>query len=125
ASHYTRGLSLQAAKLVFDNLKKSYEGDKEVRANMHDASTMAGMAFANALLGINNSIAHKLGGEYHLPHDRVITITMPHVIKYNSLVPTKRQPWAKYNYFRADEDYAEITRYVGLKGNSTEELVDA
>lgn len=125
ASHYTRGLSLQAAKLVFDNLKKSYEGDKEARANMHDASTMAGMAFANALLGINHSIAHKLGGEYHLPHGRVITITMPHVIKYNSLVPTKRQPWAKYNYFRADEDYAEIARYIGLKGNTTEELVDA
>lgn len=125
ASHYTRGLSLQAAKLVFKNLKKSYEGDKEARANMHDASTMAGMAFANALLGINHSIAHKLGGEYHLPHGRVITITMPHVIRYNSLVPAKRQIWAKYNYFRADEDYAEIARYVGLKGNTTEELVDA
>ncbi|MFD1464756.1 bifunctional acetaldehyde-CoA/alcohol dehydrogenase [Lapidilactobacillus mulanensis] len=125
ASHYTRGLSLQAAKLVFENLKKSWDGDKEARANMHDASTMAGMAFANALLGINHSIAHKLGGEYHLPHGRVITITMPHVIKYNSLVPTKRQIWAKYSYFRADEDYAEIARYVGLKGNTTEELVDA
>ncbi|WP_125606477.1 bifunctional acetaldehyde-CoA/alcohol dehydrogenase [Lapidilactobacillus bayanensis] len=125
ASHYTRGLSLQAAKLVFDNIKKSYDGDKEARANMHDASTMAGMAFANALLGINHSIAHKLGGEYHLPHGRVITITMPHIIRYNSLVPAKRQIWAKYNYFRADEDYAEIARYVGLKGNTTEELVDA
>lgn len=125
ASHYTRGLSLQAAKLVFENLKKSWDGDKEARANMHDASTMAGMAFANALLGINHSIAHKLGGEYHLPHGRMITITMPHVIKYNSLVPTKRQVWAKYNYFRADEDYAEIARYIGLKGNTTAELVDA
>lgn len=125
ASHYTRGLSLQAAKLVFDNLKKSYDGDKQARANMHDASTMAGMAFANALLGINHSIAHKLGGEFHLPHGRVITLTMPHVIRYNSLVPTKRALWAKYSYFRADEDYAEVARYVGLKGNTTEELVDA
>ena len=125
ASHYTRGLSLQAAKLVFENLKASYDGDQEAREAMHDASTMAGMAFANALLGINHSIAHKLGGEFHLPHGRVITITMPHVIRYNSLVPTKRAVWAKYNYFRADEDYAEVARYVGLKGNTTAELVDA
>ncbi|QFR23903.1 bifunctional acetaldehyde-CoA/alcohol dehydrogenase [Schleiferilactobacillus harbinensis] len=124
ASHYTRGLSLQAAKIVFDNLKKSYDGDQEAKSAMHDASTMAGMAFANALLGINHSIAHKLGGEYHLPHGRVIAITMPHVIRYNAKMPEKRAVWAKYNYFRADEDYAEIARYLGIRGNSTEELVN-
>lgn len=125
ASHYTRGLSLQAAKLVFDNLKKSYDGDLAAKEAMHDASTIAGMAFANALLGINHSIAHKLGGEFNLPHGRVITITMPHVIRYNALRPKKRAVWAKYGYFRADEDYAEMARYLGLKGNTTEELVQA
>ncbi|MFD1671748.1 bifunctional acetaldehyde-CoA/alcohol dehydrogenase [Agrilactobacillus yilanensis] len=125
SSNYTRGLSLQAIKIVFEDLKKSYDGDTEARSNMHDASTMAGMAFANALLGINHSIAHKLGGEFHLPHGRVIAITMPHVIKYNSIIPEKRALWAKYTYFKADKDYADIARYVGLKGNTDAELVDA
>lgn len=125
ASSYTKGLSLQAIKLVFDNLKQSYDGDQTARANMHEASTIAGMAFANALLGINHSIAHKLGGAFHLPHGRMITITMPHVIKYNSQIPTKRAIWAKYSYFQADADYAEIARYIGLKGDTNAELVDA
>ncbi|WP_125709513.1 bifunctional acetaldehyde-CoA/alcohol dehydrogenase [Lacticaseibacillus porcinae] len=125
ASDYTRGLSLQAIKSVFDNLEKSYNGDLEAKARMHDASTIAGMAFANALLGINHSIAHKLGQTFHLPHGRCIAITMPHVIRYNAKRPTKRQVWAKYNYFKADEDYAQIARYLGLKGNTTEELVEA
>lgn len=125
ASDYTRGLSLQAIKSVFDNLEKSYNGDLEAKARMHDASTIAGMAFANALLGINHSIAHKLGQTFHLPHGRCIAITMPHVIRYNAKRPTKRQVWAKYNYFKADEDYAQIARYLGLKGNTTAELVEA
>lgn len=125
ASNYTKGLSLQAIKLVFDNLQNSYAGDIEAKGNMHDASTMAGMAFANALLGINHSIAHKLGGAFNLPHGLMIAITMPHVIRYNAKTPTKRALWAKYSYFRADEDYAEIARYLGLKGNTTAELVEA
>ncbi|CAM2846071.1 bifunctional acetaldehyde-CoA/alcohol dehydrogenase [Latilactobacillus sakei] len=125
ASNYTKGLSLQAIKLVFDNLKASYDGDITAKGNMHDASTMAGMAFANALLGINHSLAHKLGGAFNLPHGLMIAITMPHVIRYNATTPTKRALWAKYSYFRADEDYAEIARYIGLKGNTTAELVEA
>lgn len=125
ASNYTKGLSLQAIKLVFDNLQASYAGDKTAKANMHDASTMAGMAFANALLGINHSLAHKLGGAFNLPHGLMIAITMPHVIRYNAKTPTKRALWAKYSYFRADEDYAEIARYLGLPGKTTEELVAA
>lgn len=125
ASDYTRGLSLQAIKSVFANLAKSYNGDLEAKARMHDASTIAGMAFANALLGINHSIAHKLGQTFHLPHGRCIAITMPHVIRYNAMRPNKRAIWAKYQYHRADEDYAEIARYLGLKGNTTAELVEA
>ncbi|MFD1428982.1 bifunctional acetaldehyde-CoA/alcohol dehydrogenase [Lacticaseibacillus mingshuiensis] len=125
ASSYTRGLSLQALKLAFDNLELSYNGDLEAKAKMHDASTIAGMAFANALLGINHSIAHKLGQTYHLPHGRCIAITFPHIVRYNAKTPKKRAVWSKYNYFRADEDYAEIARYLGLKGNTTAELVGA
>lgn len=125
ATDYTRGLSLQAIKSVFDNLEDSYKGDLVAKAKMHDASTIAGMAFANALLGINHSIAHKLGQEFHLPHGRCIAITMPHVIRFNASQPKKRAIWSKYNYFRADEDYAEIARYLGLKGNTTAELVEA
>ncbi|WP_204123235.1 bifunctional acetaldehyde-CoA/alcohol dehydrogenase [Lacticaseibacillus mingshuiensis] len=125
ASSYTRGLSLQALKLAFDNLELSYNGDLEAKAKMHDASTIAGMAFANALLGINHSIAHKLGQTYHLPHGRCIAITFPHIVRYNAKTPKKRAVWSKYNYFRADEDYAEIARYLGLKGNTTAELVEA
>lgn len=125
SSNYTKGLSLQAIKIVFNNLKASYDGDAQARSDMHDASTMAGMAFANALLGINHSIAHKLGGQFHLPHGRVIAITMPHVIAYNAKTPEKRALWAKYTHFVADEDYADIARYVGLKGNTNAQLVDA
>ncbi|WP_338217390.1 bifunctional acetaldehyde-CoA/alcohol dehydrogenase [Lacticaseibacillus salsurivasis] len=125
ASSYTKGLSLQALKLAFDNLELSYQGDLEAKAKMHDASTIAGMAFANALLGINHSIAHKLGQTFHLPHGRCIAITFPHVVRYNAKTPKKRAVWSKYNYFRADEDYAEIARYLGLKGNTTAELVEA
>ncbi|MFD1393233.1 bifunctional acetaldehyde-CoA/alcohol dehydrogenase [Lacticaseibacillus jixianensis] len=125
ASDYTRGLSLQALKIAFENLEASYNGDLEAKAKMHDASTIAGMAFANALLGINHSIAHKLGQTFHLPHGRCIAITFPHIVRYNAARPKKRAVWSKYNYFRADEDYAEIARYLGLKGNTTAELVEA
>lgn len=126
ASDYTKGLSLQAIKLVFEYLPRSYKtGDPDAREKMHNAATIAGMAFANALLGINHSIAHKLGSVWHFPHGRCIAIAMPHVIRYNAQEPRKHAMWAKYNYFRADEDYAEIARAIGLKGNTTAELVEA
>lgn len=126
ASDFTKGLSLQAIKMVFDYLPASYQnGNREAREKMHNAATIAGMAFANALLGINHSIAHKLGGVWHMPHGRCIAMSMPHVIRYNAKEPTKHAMWAKYNYFRADEDYAEIARYLGLKGHTTAELVEA
>lgn len=125
ASDYTRPLSLQAIKLVFENLTDSYNGDPTARAEMHNAATLAGMAFGNAFLGINHSIAHKLGGEFGLTHGIAIAITMPHVIRYNFKLPKKIAVWPKYESFRADKDYAEIARYVGLKGDSNEELKEA
>ncbi|WP_340297451.1 bifunctional acetaldehyde-CoA/alcohol dehydrogenase [Staphylococcus coagulans] len=126
ASDYTRGLSLQAIKLTFEYLKSSVEkGDKISREKMHNASTMAGMAFANAFLGISHSIAHKIGGEYHIPHGRTNAILLPHVIRYNARDPQKHTLFPKYEFFRADTDYADIAKFLGLKGDTTEELVEA
>ena len=126
ASDYTRGLSLQAIKLTFDYLKSSVqENDKHSREKMHNASTMAGMAFANAFLGISHSIAHKIGGEYGIPHGRTNAILLPHVIRYNAKDPQKHALFPKYDFFRADTDYADIAKFLGLKGNTTDKLVDA
>lgn len=125
ATDYTRGWSLQALKLAFKYLKPAYDGDVVARQKMHDASTMAGMAFANAFLGINHSIAHKLGGEFELPHGLCIAMAYPHVVRYNAQTPRKIAMWPKYNHFTADEDYAEIARYLGLKGDSNQELVES
>ena len=114
ASDYTRGLSLQAIKLVFENLEHSYRfGDEESREKMHNASTMAGMAFANAFLGINHSLAHKVGPMFDIPHGRTNAILMPHVIRYNGRDPQKHAMFPKYDYFRADKDYADIARFMG------------
>ena len=114
ASDYTRGLSLQAIKLVFENLEHSYRfGDEESREKMHNASTMAGMAFANAFLGINHSLAHKIGPMFDIPHGRTNAILMPHVIRYNGRDPQKHAMFPKYDYFRADKDYADIARFMG------------
>ncbi|MGM0125416.1 bifunctional acetaldehyde-CoA/alcohol dehydrogenase [Enterococcus sp. AZ194] len=126
ASDYTRGLSLQAIKLVFDYLEKSVKTpDMESREKMHNASTMAGMAFANAFLGICHSVAHKIGGEYNIPHGRTNAILLPHIIRYNAKDPSKHAMFPKYDYFRADTDYADIAKFLGLKGKTTAELVES
>lgn len=134
ASDFIRPWSMQAIKLVFENLEASYnydpkhptlEGEK-ARENMHYAATLAGMAFANAFLGINHSIAHKTGGEFGLPHGLAISIAMQHVIKFNGASGrVKRTPFPRYEVYRAQKDYADIARALGLKGNSDAELVDA
>ena len=87
ASDYTRGLSLQAIKLTFEYLKSSVEKVIKFQEKMHNASTLAGMAFANAFLGIAHSIAHKIGGEYGIPHGRANAILLPHIIRYNAKDP--------------------------------------
>ena len=126
ASDYTKGLSLQAIKLVFENLRNSYEyADQESREKIHNASTIAGMAFANAFLGISHSLAHKIGGLWDQVHGRTNAILLPHIVRYNAKEPSKLAMWAKYEHFQADEDYATIARYIGLKGETTEELVEA
>ncbi|GIO13413.1 aldehyde-alcohol dehydrogenase [Cohnella xylanilytica] len=124
ANDYTDGLALQAIRLVFDNLEKSFHtADPLAREKMHNASTIAGMAFANAFLGINHSLAHKWGGQYHTAHGRTNAILMPHVIKYNALKPTKFASFPKYGHFIADLRYAEIARMLGLPAKTTEEGV--
>ena len=127
ASDYTDGLSEKAAELVFNYLKEAYEhGDnKTAREKMHNASCIAGMSFTNAFLGLNHSIAHKLGGEFHIAHGRANAILLPYVIKYNSQKPTKFVSFPKYEYFIADEKYANLARKLGLNASTTEEGVDS
>ena len=123
ASDYTDGLCLHAIKIVFDYLVKSYNGDLAAREKMHNASCIAGMAFTNSFLGLNHSMAHKLGAEYHIPHGRANTILLPYVIEYNAQKPTKFASFPKYEKFIADQRYAEIARHLGLPASTTEEGV--
>ena len=127
ASDYTDGLAEKAIELVFENLETAYkEGtNKLAREKMHNASTIAGMAFTNAFLGVNHSIAHKIGAEFHLPHGRINAILLPYVIKYNASKPTKFVSFPKYEYFIADKKYADVARKLGLKADTVEEGVES
>ncbi len=113
---YTDALALHAIKMIHNNLKASFDGDKEARHSMHNAQCLAGMAFSNALLGIVHSMAHKTGAAFsggHIVHGCANAMYLPKVIKYNS----KNEEAAKR--------YGEIARFIGLTGNSDAELVDA
>ncbi|HAS02720.1 MAG TPA: bifunctional acetaldehyde-CoA/alcohol dehydrogenase [Pasteurella multocida] len=124
ANDFTDGLALQAIKLVFEHLERSVKDkDPEAREKMHNASTMAGMAFANAFLGMNHSLAHKIGGRFHTPHGRTNAVLMPHVIRYNGTRPQKTATWPKYNYYKADVKYQDIARMLGLPCATPEEGV--
>lgn len=128
ATDYTDALALKAIEMVFEYLPKSYKNDDspecmEAREKMHNASCMAGMAFANAFLGINHSLAHKLGSHFNIPHGRANAILLPHVIEYNSQIPTKITAFSKYKNFVADKKYSQISKVLGLKSNNVEEGV--
>ncbi|RKN52526.1 bifunctional acetaldehyde-CoA/alcohol dehydrogenase [Bacillus sp. S66] len=127
ANDYTDGLALKAINLVFKYLPRAYKNgnDEEAREKMHNASAIAGMAFANAFLGINHSLAHKLGPEFHIPHGRANAILMPHVIRYNAIKPRKHALFPKYEHFVADERYAYIARTLGLPASTVEEGVES
>ena len=127
ASDYTDGLALQAIEMVFEYLPRAYENgakDKIAREKMHNASCIAGMAFTNAFLGLNHSMAHKLGGEYHIPHGRANALLLPYVVAYNSQLPTKFSTWPKYEKFIADEKYARVAKHLGIGGKTTAESVN-
>nr|WP_142395955.1 bifunctional acetaldehyde-CoA/alcohol dehydrogenase [Bacillus sp. MYb209] len=127
ANDYTDGLALKAIDLVFKYLPRAYKdgNDEKAREKMHNASAIAGMAFANAFLGINHSLAHKLGPEFHIPHGRANAILMPHVIRYNAIKPRKHALFPKYEHFVADERYADIARALGLPASTVEEGVES
>jgi acetaldehyde dehydrogenase/alcohol dehydrogenase len=127
ASDYTNGLAIKAIELIFKYLPRSYDNpdDTVAREKVHNASCIAGMAFSNAFLGVNHSLAHKLGGEFHIPHGRANAILLPHVIKYNSQIPTKFTIFPKYTKFIADYKYAQISRQLDLGGTTQEEQIDA
>lgn len=120
ASDYTDGLALQATEMVFHYLKASYNGENLAREKMHNASCIAGMAFTNAFLGLNHSMAHKLGGEFHIPHGRANAILLPYVIAYNATRPTKFAAFPKYKEYIADERYAKLAWRCGLCNVGTE-----
>ncbi len=127
ASDYTDGLAEKAVEIVLEYLEKAYDdgANKLAREKMHNASTIAGMAFTNAFLGVNHSIAHKIGAEFHLPHGRINAILLPYVIKYNSTKPTKFVSFPKYEYFIADEKYYQMAKKVGLKAETKEEGINS
>jgi acetaldehyde dehydrogenase / alcohol dehydrogenase len=127
ANDFTDGLAMKAIQLVFEYLPRAYRNgsDEVAREKVHNASTIAGMAFANAFLGINHSLAHKIGAEFHIAHGRANTILLPHVIRYNATKPKKFTAFPKYNHFVADKRYAEIARTLGLPGRTTDEGVES
>ncbi len=129
ASPFTDGLALEAIKLVFKYLPSAYENganDPYAREKMAEASCIAGMAFANAFLGLNHSMAHKLGAYHHLPHGVANAVILTDVIRYNAAeVPTKMGTFSQYQYPHAKARYAEIARACGFQGNNDDELLES
>lgn len=127
ASDFTDGLALQAIKLVFEYLPRAVKDgthDLEAREKMHNAATIAGMAFANAFLGMTHSLAHKCGAEFHTIHGLACSILLPYSIRYNGEVPTKLSVWPKYNHYCADKKYEDIAKLLGLKYKDTADAVN-
>lgn len=129
ATDYTDGLALRALKMIFEYLPKAYDnGQNDViaREKMANAATMAGMAFANAFLGICHSMAHKLGSFYHLPHGVANALMINEVIRFNAEeAPTKMGTFSQYDHPHTLARYAEIADYLGLKGKSDEDKLEA
>jgi acetaldehyde dehydrogenase/alcohol dehydrogenase len=127
ASDYTDALARQAIELTFAYLPRAYRDgrDREAREKMHNASCLAGMAFTNAFLGLNHGMAHILGATFRIPHGRANAILLPHVIKYNAQPPSKFATFPQYEYPRAGERYAEIARFLGVGGETTQDAVEA
>ena len=128
ATDYTDGLALRSLKLIFENLPSAYENggkDPKARENMANAACMAGMAFANAFLGVCHSMAHKLGAFHHLPHGIANALLIELVIRYNSAeVPTKMGTFPQYAYPHTKRRYAEFGEYLGFKGANDDETVE-
>lgn len=131
ANDFTDGMALQAIRLIFDNLAQSVNGDpadpltQDAREKMHNAGTIAGMAFGNAFLGIVHAMAHVIGSTYHLVHGRTNATLLAHVIRYNGTVPTKLTSWPKYESYVAPERFQQIAQMLGLPASTPEEGVES
>ncbi|MHB9754683.1 bifunctional acetaldehyde-CoA/alcohol dehydrogenase [Streptomyces sp. BYX5S] len=128
ANDFTDGQCLQAIKLIFENLEACVkDGAKapEARERMHNASTIAGMAFANAFLGLVHAMAHTLGNTFHVAHGRTNALLLPHVIRHNGTVSYKATPWPKAETYRAPERLQDIAKMLGLPAATPEEGVES
>ncbi|MEU8072401.1 MULTISPECIES: bifunctional acetaldehyde-CoA/alcohol dehydrogenase [unclassified Micromonospora] len=128
ANDFTDGLALHAVRLIFGNLARAVHhgaADPVAREKMHNAGTIAGMAFGSAFLGIVHAMSHTLGATFHVAHGRTNAILLPHVIRYNGTVPNKLTGWPKYETYRAPQRFADIARTLGLPVTTDAEAVEA
>ena len=129
ATDFTNGIAKEALKLLFEYLPRAYDkgaADAEAREKVANAATMAGMAFANAFLGVCHSMAHKLGSYFHIPHGMANSLMLEEVIRFNSSeAPAKMGTFPQYAYPQAQSRYADVARYLGLTGKTDEALVEA
>lgn len=129
ATDYTDGPALRSLKMIFDYLPRAYDdgpNDPVAREKMANAATMAGMAFANAFLGVCHSMAHKLGAFHHLPHGVANALMIDEVIRFNATdVPVKMGAFSQYDHPHALARYAEVADALGLKGKTDEDKVEA
>jgi acetaldehyde dehydrogenase/alcohol dehydrogenase len=128
ANDFTDGLALQAIKMIFGHLERAVThgaADPEAREKMHNAGTIAGMAFGSAFLGIVHAMSHTLGATFHIAHGRTNAILLAHVIRYNGSVPGKLTGWPKYEEYRAPERFQEIARALGLPAATPQEGVES
>ncbi|MFR9798184.1 bifunctional acetaldehyde-CoA/alcohol dehydrogenase [Streptomyces sp. MS06] len=128
ANDFTDGPALHAIRLIFANIEAAVNeraARPDAREKMHNAATIAGMAFGSAFLGIVHAMSHTLGATFHIAHGRTNAVLLPHVIRYNGSVPTKLTGWPKYENYRAPERFQEIARALGLPAGTPEEGVES
>ncbi|MFF9819085.1 bifunctional acetaldehyde-CoA/alcohol dehydrogenase [Streptomyces sp. NPDC014006] len=128
ANDFTDGLALHAIRLVFDHLETAVNdraGSAEARERMHNAGTIAGMAFGNAFLGMVHAMSHTLGATFHIAHGRTNAVLLPHVVRYNGTVPAKLTGWPKYEHYQAPERFQDIARCLRLSASTPAEGVES
>jgi acetaldehyde dehydrogenase/alcohol dehydrogenase len=128
ATEYTNGLALESLRLLFKYLQDAYDGGStnvKAREKVHYAATIAGMAFANAFLGICHAMAHQLGALFHIPHGVANALLLPHIVKFNSsAVPKKQATFSQYTHPYARERYVRVAEFLGLGGQTDDEKID-
>ncbi|WBB61961.1 bifunctional acetaldehyde-CoA/alcohol dehydrogenase [Streptomyces sp. WMMC500] len=128
ANDFTDGPALHAIRLVFEHLEAAVNdraASPVAREKLHNAGTIAGMAFGNAFLGIVHAMSHILGATFHIAHGRTNAVLLPHVIRYNGTVPAKLTGWPKYEHYRAPERFQDIARTLGLPAGTAGEAVES